>query len=198
MPALVAIVILLGSFLLGSIPFGYAMARIRFKTDIRQHGSKNIGATNVARTFGISMGLVVLALDALKGIGAVVLASALLPHQALWSALAGLGAMLGHVFSPFMKFKGGKGIATGLGVLATLFWPAALIAAIGFSLVAVITRIVSVASFVATVMALASFWILGQYTDFWFFGVPAILLTFWAHRNNWRRLLKGQEPRFGR
>ncbi|SMC05476.1 glycerol-3-phosphate acyltransferase PlsY [Sulfobacillus thermosulfidooxidans DSM 9293] len=198
MPVPEAVVVLIGSFLLGSIPFGYLMARMRFQTDIRQHGSQNIGATNVARTFGIRVGLVVLVLDALKGILAVMMAFVLFPHSSLLPAASGLMAMLGHVFSPFMKFKGGKGIATGLGVLSTLFWPAALIAVLCFALVVVLSRIVSVASFVAMLAALVSFWAFGQQTDFWFFGVPAVILAFWAHRNNWRRLLKGQEPRFGR
>lgn len=98
MPVPEAVVVLIGSFLLGSIPFGYLMARMRFQTDIRQHGSQNIGATNVARTFGIRVGLVVLVLDALKGILAVMMAFVLFPHSSLLPAASGLMAMLGHVF----------------------------------------------------------------------------------------------------
>lgn len=197
-PPLQAVLVLLASFIVGSVPFGYLMARLRFQTDIREHGSKNIGATNVARTFGIRVGLGVLLLDALKGALAITMAYHLLPHQGAWVSLAGVAAMLGHVFSPFMKFRGGKGIATGLGVLIALFWPAAAIASLGFALVVFLFRIVSLASFAAMVAALVSFWLFGQTTDFWFFGVPAVMLAFWAHRSNWRRLLQGQEPRFGR
>jgi glycerol-3-phosphate acyltransferase PlsY len=190
--------VLLASFILGSVPFGYLLARWRFRTDIREHGSKNIGATNVARTFGLWIGLSVLFLDALKGATAVFIAYHLLAHHEVWVSLAGLAAMLGHIFSPFMKFKGGKGIATGLGVLTVLFWPAAVIAILGFTLVVLTFRIVSLASLAAMVAALASFWVFGQTTNFWFFGIPAVILALWAHRSNWRRLFKGQEPRFGR
>ncbi len=190
--------VLLASFILGSVPFGYLLAKWRFQTDIREHGSKNIGATNVARTFGIWVGLAVLFFDALKGVAAISIAFHFLPHHEIWVCLAGLAAVLGHVFSPFMKFKGGKGIATSLGVLIALFWPAGAIAIVGFALIVFIFRIVSLASFSAMVAALVGFWLFGQTTSLWFFGLPAVILALWAHRSNWRRLLKGQEPRFGR
>jgi glycerol-3-phosphate acyltransferase PlsY len=90
------------AFFLGAVPFGYLLARFRFKTDIRTHGSQNIGATNVARTFGISTGLVVLALDAMKGMAAVQLVYWLMPGYPQWSAAAGFVAVVGHVFSPFV------------------------------------------------------------------------------------------------
>ncbi len=186
------------AFFLGSVPFGYLMARFRFHTDIRDHGSQNIGATNVARTFGMATGLAVLALDAFKAMAAVELAYWMVPGQVEWAALAGFVAVLGHVFSPFLGFKGGKGIAAGLGVLISLFWPAALAAVLLFTAVVLSLRIVSVASLVGMFAALAVLWISGQYAEIWYFAVPAILLALWAHRKNWKRLWAGTEPRFGR
>lgn len=186
------------AFFIGAVPFGYLMARMRFHTDIRNHGSQNIGATNVARTFGIATGLLVLLLDAMKGVAAVQIAYWVMPSHPAWAALAGFAAVLGHVFSPFMGFKGGKGIAAGLGVVASLFWPAALSAVLIFALVVLVFRIVSVASLTGMVTALAALWVAGRYFDIWFFAVPTVLLALWAHRKNWQRLFQGKEPRFGR
>ncbi|AUW94006.1 MAG: glycerol-3-phosphate 1-O-acyltransferase PlsY [Sulfobacillus thermotolerans] len=193
-----AIGIVIVAFFLGAIPFGYLLARLRFQTDIRQHGSQNIGATNVARTFGLSIGLIVLGLDALKGILAVQLAYWVTPAHPAWAALAGFFAVLGHVFSPFMRFKGGKGIACGLGVVISLFWPAALGAALVFAGVVLIFRIVSVASLMGMIAALVTLWAAGRFVDLWYFAVPTVILALWAHRKNWERLIQGKEPRFGR
>ncbi|MCL4351680.1 MAG: glycerol-3-phosphate acyltransferase, partial [Firmicutes bacterium] len=136
----------LGTFIVGSVPWGYIVAHLRYQTDIRQHGSQNIGATNVARTLGIKAGIFVLILDALKGIAAVAITGAVFPGHPWMMAVAGLLAIVGHVFSPFLRFRGGKGIATGLGAVVMLSPVAALVAVLAFALTVGITRIVSLAS----------------------------------------------------
>ncbi|MCI0574380.1 MAG: glycerol-3-phosphate acyltransferase, partial [Myxococcaceae bacterium] len=118
--------LLVAGYLCGSVPFGVLVARWLRGVDVRQRGSGNIGATNVARVAGKRLGLVVLLLDALKGAAPVVLARALLPGEAALQAAAGLAAVLGHVFPVWLRLRGGKGVATALGVAAVLVPWAAL------------------------------------------------------------------------
>lgn len=186
------------AFGLGSIPFGYLLGRLRFGADIRQHGSQNIGATNVARTFGVRAGLAVLALDALKGLAAVWVARAAMPHPLWVAGLAGTCAILGHVFSPFMRFRGGKGVATGLGVAIGLSPLAAVGAAAAFFAVVGVFRIISLGSLVGMLTLLAILAGTGPVGLVYSYGVPSVLVSIWAHRHNWSRLVRGQEPRFGK
>jgi len=192
-------------YLLGSIPFGLLVAR-GCGIDIRQHGSGNIGATNVLRTLGKKWGVFVFALDALKGVAAVLLAErffgdpasdAFVLTRVQLGIVAGLACVLGHNFPVWLKFKGGKGVATTAGVLIGLLPMAALIAFGAWVAVFYATRYVSVASIVAAVVIPISVWLIEQQmnTLFWF-SVAVAVLGIWRHRSNIRRLIAGTESRF--
>lgn len=193
-------------FFLGAIPFSLWLARKVGKIDLRQHGSGNVGATNVARTLGWKWGLIALGLDAVKGALPVALVTWLLPpnfaDMTHARVLAGLCAVLGHMFSPWLNFKGGKGVATGLGVAAVLAPLATLVAFGIFALTFTIWRIVSLSSmlaavaFAATELTLfgASLWS----SDSWSLGAFSIavpLLIIVRHRANIVRLWRGEEKR---
>jgi glycerol-3-phosphate acyltransferase PlsY len=197
------------SYLLGSIPFGYLLVRIFRGEDIRQTGSGNIGATNVARSGAKGLGITTLVLDALKGALAVGIASytasyeissnahpTLLPNQLM--ATAALAAVLGHVFPVWLKFKGGKGVATALGVFCVLFPKAILVALAIFILVVLVTRYVSLGSILGAIaFPVAAFFL--QNTDWLSLilasGVSLIVVV--KHHQNIGRLLAGTESRFG-
>ncbi len=181
-------------YLLGSIPFGLLLTSLAGKGDIRQIGSGNIGATNVLRTGSKGLAAATLALDALKGAAAVLIARQLSPDAASFAAA---GALVGHLFPVWLRFRGGKGVATMLGVLVPLFWPAAAVyAALWAGLLAVL-RISSVAGMVAAASAPLTAALLGEYSLFpLLFGFA--LLVIWQHRQNIGRLARGEEPRVGR
>lgn len=192
----------LGAYLLGSLPTGFLVARAR-GVDIRAHGSGNIGATNVFRILGAPAGVFVLLTDALKGAGAVLL----LPPLAgqLWpgsdaitlSIVAALGAVLGHNYTCWLRFKGGKGIATSAGVLAALTPPAFLITLAAFLLVLAVTRYVSLASVIAAAVLPAATWAThAPRSIFWLTAVLGFL-AIWKHRANLQRLRAGTERRLG-
>jgi glycerol-3-phosphate acyltransferase PlsY len=187
-----ALAILFG-YLLGSIPFGVILARLGGLGDLRKIGSGNIGATNVLRTGNKGLAALTLLLDALKGTAAVLIA-------ANWGAdlamIAGLGALLGHIFPVWLGFRGGKGVATYLGVLAPVFWPAAIAFAAAWLLVAAVTRYSSLAALVATVVApLAMFW-MGRVDGAVLFSLMTLII-FFKHHQNISRLLSGSESRIG-
>jgi acyl phosphate:glycerol-3-phosphate acyltransferase len=185
------------SYSLGSIPFGYILLRIFRGEDVRQTGSGNIGATNVARS-SPALGVFTLVLDALKGLAAVLLARAILPPQSWLAGLAALFAVLGHMFSIWLKFRGGKGVATGLGSFVVLA-PKAVLAMICVFLVLVLAfRYVSLAS----IAAVGLFPVLACFLDGYrnppqvaVMGTAAILIIA-RHHENIRRLLAGTESRF--
>lgn len=186
------------SYLLGSIPFGYILMRVFRGQDIRQSGSGNIGATNVARS-SPALGVLTLLLDAGKGIAAVASARALFPGQNDLAGLAALCAILGHVFPVWLKFRGGKGVATGLGSFILLA-PNAIFMMIGiFGAVLLVFRYVSLSSVIAAALLPLLAWLLNSYG-----GTPlmlgfmsaASLLIIGKHHQNLRRLLSGTEPRF--
>lgn len=181
-------------YLLGSIPFGLLLTSLAGKGDIRQIGSGNIGATNVLRTGSKGLAAATLALDALKGAAAVLIARQLTPDAASFAAA---GALVGHLFPVWLRFRGGKGVATMLGVLIPLFWPAAAVyAALWAGLLAVL-RISSVAGMVAAASAPLTAALLGEHSLFpLLFGFA--LLVIWQHRQNIGRLARGEEPRVGR
>jgi glycerol-3-phosphate acyltransferase PlsY len=222
---------ILGGFLAGSIPFGLLIARAK-GIDLRTVGSGNIGATNAWRALGWKLGLTVVLLDALKGLMPVALWLYWSRHGAFetriypefisaegmrdWSAhlswqlqllpmAVGLAAILGHTFTPWLKFKGGKGVATGLGVVIALFqwWTLVPLAVFGVTLG--LSRMVSLSS-IAAALSLAALSLaeplfhaphapgLGAY---WPFAVLTALLVMWTHRANIRRIIAGTEPRIG-
>jgi glycerol-3-phosphate acyltransferase PlsY len=185
--------ILLG-YVFGSIPFGLLLTRAAGLGDIRQIGSGNIGATNVLRTGNRTLAAATLLLDAAKGAAAVLLARWLAGHDAaLW---AGLGAVIGHMAPVWLSFRGGKGGATGYGVLLAVAWPVALAAAAVWLATLIVLRISSVATLLAVALAPVFAWVLADH------GVVALtlaagVLIFARHHANIRRLLAGTEPRIG-
>jgi glycerol-3-phosphate acyltransferase PlsY len=188
------IVALVTGYLLGSIPFGLLLTRFAGKGDIRDIGSGNIGATNVLRTGSKGLAAATLVLDAVKGAAAVLIAQNLWPD---WINYAAAGALVGHLYPVWLRFKGGKGVATLLGILAPLFWQAALVYAIVWLGLLLALRISSVAGMTAAASAPITAAVVGKTTL-----VPMLigfaLLIIWKHQENIRRLLKGDEPRVGK
>lgn len=191
---LTTLVCLLG-YLLGSIPFGLLLTRLAGLGDIRGIGSGNIGATNVLRTGRKSLAAATLVLDGLKGAAAVLIARALMYDQSI-ALFAGLAAVLGHLFPVWLGFKGGKGVATGLGVLIAAAWPIGLVACAVWLLVAATARLSSLAALAAFASAPCVALIL---EDFWVvkLAFTIAVLVFVRHQANIRRLLAGTEPRIG-
>jgi len=213
-PVLCYILIVLGAYLLGSIPFGFLAAKAK-GIDIRSVGSGNIGATNAMRVLGKPIGLTVLLLDALKGFFAVCFGVAVFSKMqgAAGSApvavimtqafnhaiIAGICAVLGHNYTCWLKFKGGKGIATTAGVYLALAPGPLLIALIVFVLAVVLTRYVSIGSISAAIALPAAVWLLSPHT--WLLGIVTTALgalAVYKHKSNIQRLLAGTENRFGK
>ncbi|MBW6464131.1 MAG: glycerol-3-phosphate 1-O-acyltransferase PlsY [Bacillota bacterium] len=190
------VLILIAAYLLGSLPFGYLMSKLFLKTDIRNHGSGNIGATNVLRVAGWRAALPVFLLDLLKGFFAVILAKAVSDLSAVYLA-AGFLAMIGHSFPVFLKFKGGKAAATAIGVLAALSGWALLILALCAVGIVYFTRYVSLGSIIGSILVPVIFLILGYDWQYVLFGVATALLVVYRHRENIDRLRKGTESKFG-
>ena len=187
-------------YLLGSIPFGYLLVRVVTGEDVRATGSGNIGATNVARK-SRALGVATLLLDALKGLAAVFLAwiSFVGPHRHLMMAVAALFAVLGHLFPVWLKFRGGKGVATSLGAFAMLTPKSILCLVALFLVLAVAFRYVSLGSIaVAAAFPLVA-WALHEYHEPTELVIIAIVaaLVIWRHRQNIGRLASGMESKFG-
>src|SRR5262245_59434397 len=193
---------LLAGYLLGSIPFGLVLTKAAGAGDVRQIGSGNIGATNVLRTGRKSLAAATLLLDALKGTVAVLIVYDLtlrlgghVPYALTLSHIAGLGALLGHLFPVWLGFKGGKGVATFIGVLIGMYWPAAAWFGIIWLAVAAGTRYSSLAALCATVGVVLFYLVTG------WAGLPFILamavLVVLKHHANIRRLLEGRENKIG-
>jgi glycerol-3-phosphate acyltransferase PlsY len=183
-------------YLSGSIPFGLLLVRLLRGVDVREQGSGNIGATNVARVAGKGLGVVVLVLDALKGALPVLLARAVEPPGSVVPAAVGLAAFAGHVAPPWLGFKGGKGVATALGVVAVLAPRAALAGAVTYAVVLAVLRISSVGSLLAGVVAVAVAWLVPG-TPPASAALTSVLFAamLWTHRGNIGRLLRRGEPR---
>ena len=187
------IVALVFGYLLGSIPFGLLITRAAGLGDVRKIGSGNIGATNVLRTGNKGLAAATLVLDALKGTVAVLIASHYAPEFGLW---AGLGAFLGHLFPVWLGFKGGKGVATYLGVLIGLAWQVALIFAVVWLAVAFLFRYSSLAALVAAIVVPIALYFLSTPRIAGLFVVMSIIV-FIKHRANISRLLVGTEGKIG-
>jgi glycerol-3-phosphate acyltransferase PlsY len=184
---------LLLGYLLGSIPFGVLLTRFAGAGDLRSIGSGNIGATNVLRTGRKGLAALTLLLDGLKGAAAVILVGALYPGN---EGLAAVGALLGHLYPVWIRFKGGKGVATFFGIMLALHWPSALIYALVWIGALGLTRYSSVAGMGAALSAPVAAAVLGRF-DLAILYLGFGLLIFWKHRGNVERLLAGSEPRVG-
>ncbi len=181
-------------YLLGSIPFGLLLTRAAGLGDIRRIGSGNIGATNVLRTGHKGLAAATLLLDAGKGAAAVLIGRHWGPDMAV---LAGCGAMLGHLFPIWLLFKGGKGVATGLGVLLALDWRIGLIACAVWLLVAVLLRYSSLAALAAFAAAPAAAWLIAT-RQLAAVALFLAVLVWLRHHQNIGRLITGREPRIGK
>ena len=180
-------------YLLGSIPFGLLLTRLAGTEDLRSIGSGNIGATNVLRTGRKDLAAATLALDALKGVAAVLVGAQLGEYQAI---IAGLGAFVGHLYPAWLNFKGGKGVATFLGCALALAWPAALVFAVVWVGVAAVTRYSSAAALAASAATPAALWTMGRSQPAELFTALAVLLWF-KHWPNISRLMDGSETKIG-
>lgn len=192
-------VILIAGYLLGSIPFGYLLVKWVKGVDVRTQGSGNIGMTNVWRVAGAKWGIATLALDIAKGALAVFLARYLDPGDNLLAVGTGLTALIGNIFSVFLKFKGGKGIGVSVGIFFSLL-PLESSAGLAVFLVALaLTRMISVGSLLgATTMALLTLYFEHGLT--WFSGLAlvATVMIWWTHRQNIQRILAGTENKIGK
>src|SRR6516165_3899877 len=181
-------------YLLGSIPFGLILTRAAGGPDVRTIGSGNIGATNVLRTGRTGLAAATLICDALKG----TLAVWVIAHYASYEAslLAGFGAFIGHLFPVWLNFKGGKGVATYMGLLIGTYWPCAVIFCAIWLVVAVISRYSSLSALIASALTPLAFWLLAQPQAAGWFLLMTVLLWI-THRTNIRRLINGSEGKIG-
>jgi acyl phosphate:glycerol-3-phosphate acyltransferase len=207
LPVLICLIVAAG-YLAGSLPFGYLTARFVAGIDIRREGSGNIGATNIGRVLGAKWGMLVLVLDCLKGLLPVLVTPLALPvwarpYSGHLQVLAGICTVAGHMFPLWLRFRGGKGVATALGVVIAIGGWATLAAFVAFAASFALFRIVSLSSMLAAVTFGAAQMLLLKPSPFaedtWSIGafsllVPALIL--WRHRANIGRLLKGEEKRF--
>jgi glycerol-3-phosphate acyltransferase PlsY len=184
---------LLFGYLLGSIPFGVLLTRLGGAGDLRGVGSGNIGATNVLRTGRKGLAALTLLLDGAKGAAAVLLVGAAWPGH---EGLAAVGALLGHLYPIWIRFRGGKGVATFFGIMVALHWQSSLVYAAVWLGVLALTRYSSAAGMSAALLAPVAAAALGRF-DLALLYLAFGLLIFWKHRTNLDRLLSGTEPRVG-
>ena len=194
------------AYFVGAIPFGYIAGKVFAGIDVREHGSRNPGATNVLRVVGVGPGLLVLALDALKGLAPVLLAAYLAPKfgadvtPQIAGIVAGVAAILGHVFPVFLSGRGGKGVATAAGVCLALLPLQTAIALVTFAIVVGISRYVSLGSISAAVALVVAFFLttrdlLGANLPLTIFVLALGALVIARHKTNIRRLVRGEENR---
>jgi glycerol-3-phosphate acyltransferase PlsY len=187
---------LLIGYLLGSVPFGVVLTRLTGAGDLRQIGSGNIGATNVLRTGRKGLAAATLLLDALKGAAAILLVRFIFPDQPQLDPLAAFGALIGHLWPVWLRFAGGKGVATFLGILAALHWKVALIAAAIWLVVLALGRYSSLSGMTMALSAPVAAAALGRF-DLALLFLGFGLIVVWKHRGNIERLARGTEPKVG-
>lgn len=184
---------ILACYLAGSIPMGFVLVKLFTGKDLRTIGSGNVGSTNAKRAAGPIVGGLSFVYDSVKGAAAVLIGM----HLAgpFWAMAGGMAAFLGHLYPVWLKFKGGKGVATGVGIAVALFPPSSLMAAVVWIIVRVTTGYVSLASVTATISVVA-FVVLANISPFYSVCVPIIgAMIVWRHRGNFQRILEGRENR---
>lgn len=187
------------AYLLGATPTSYVVGRVAFGLDLREHGSGNLGATNVFRVLGWKAALPVVLVDVAKGW----LPAALFPRwdaapEPEWALAYGAAAIVGHVFSVYVRFKGGKGVATSAGVFTALAPWATLVGLVVWVTVVAVTRIVSLGSLLAALTLPVAVYLTGEPAVELWLAVALALFIVYAHRSNIGRLVRGEENRFGR
>jgi glycerol-3-phosphate acyltransferase PlsY len=185
-------VVILESYLLGSLPFGLWIGQWLYKIDLREHGSKNTGATNAYRVLGRWPALLVFLCDTAKGMAGVYLGTIMLGSP-FAEVMGGIAAICGHNWSLFLRFKGGRGVATGLGVIALLAPKVTVIVFVAWCLVVYFTRYVSLASIIAAALVPPLMWFFGVGGETLLFGVAAATFVIFRHRPNIERLFRGEE-----
>ena len=190
------LVALLLGYLLGSIPFGVLLTRVAGAGDLRKIGSGNIGATNVLRTGRKGLAALTLLLDGLKGAAAVLIVRLLFPDAPQLPPMAAVGALFGHLYPVWLRFRGGKGVATFFGIMAALHWPSSLVYAAVWLGALAITRYSSVAGMLAPLVAPVAAAALQRF-DLALLYLAFALLVVWKHRANLERLIAGTEPKVG-
>jgi glycerol-3-phosphate acyltransferase PlsY len=183
------------AYLCGSIPFAYIIGRVTKKADLRNVGSKNIGATNVFRTAGVGAGIITAIADILKGLAPVYFAT-FIDSSIFYSIAVGSCAILGHMFTIFLNFEGGKGVATGLGVFFVLMPLSSLVALCVFSLIFVFSGYASLGSVSAFVSFPITSYFLGYDTEVVLFAFLIAILIIYNHRGNLKKLKSGREYKF--
>ncbi len=195
---LVAVLLIVISYLLGSITFSFIVGKLFRGVDVRKHGSGNAGATNTLRVLGIGPAILVLALDIAKGVGAVWLGTSFAGDDQLWlPVVCGISVVAGHNWPIFFGFKGGKGIATTIGVLATLSFLPALYAGLAAIIVIIITRYVSLGSLIFTWLTPVFLLLLDKPLTYVWASVVILLLATYRHRTNLKKLINGTEHKIG-
>jgi len=191
------VIVALIAYIIGSFSSSYVLGKVLKKTDIRAYGSGNAGATNAVRVFGKKIGALAFILDVLKGVLAVYIGNRLLGYDG--KLIAGFFVVVGHNWPIFLKFKGGKGIATSFGILLSIHWPTAISILLVFIIVVIISRYVSLASISAAIVAPVAVLIVKRPFDIKFFVMTSLLaiLAIYRHRENIKRLLEGKEYRIG-
>jgi glycerol-3-phosphate acyltransferase PlsY len=191
---LTLLIAIASGFAIGSLPFGVIVGRVFYRTDIRSSGSGNIGAANALRTFGKAGGAAVLGLDALKGFLPTAVALQAGPTAGIACAAA---ATLGHCFSPWLGFRGGKGVATMFGAFIAFSWQAAILSFLVWLVIVLVTRYSSVASLTGCVSGPVTLWLTTRNAEETAFFVVAALFIVWRHRENLERLRTGREHTIG-
>ena len=192
-----SIIVAIISYLIGNFLSAYILGNILKKQDVRQSGSGNAGATNALRVFGKKVGILALVLDLFKGVLAVYIGGRILGYKG--ELIAAVFVILGHDWPIFLKFKGGKGIATSLGVILMLHWPTIVVCIVLGVLVIIKTKYVSLGSMIGTFLLPVVGFIMNRPFDRDFFIVTLILaiLSIFKHRSNIKRLIQGREPKIG-
>jgi acyl phosphate:glycerol-3-phosphate acyltransferase len=189
-----AVVLAVAGYLLGAVPFAIVVGKSLYGIDVRQHGSGNVGFTNAFRVLGPKAGVIVLVCDVLKGFAPAFVAGRLFPA---WLAIIiGVMPVIGHMKSVFLRGGGGKGVATGAGMVLGLMWQVFLVALLAWLIVLLTVRIMSLASVTAAVTFMVAVWVFDEPLAYRVLALPIGLAVIWAHRGNLRRLLHGTEPRF--